>query len=213
MYLAFDTETTGLVNFKIPFDQQTSRMVQLGMILLDEKLEIVSEVGVVIKPEGFTIPEKMTEIHGISQSIAEKYGVPLHAALEVFNSFASVARVYIGHNLKFDKAIVASEFARDTTSLYSWLVHDEYCTMLQSTGICKLPGAHGYKWPKLSEAYKFFFNETLIDSHDALTDVRATVRIYKELMNRQKPNPNYINIPKDCPNPFPKPAPLTSALP
>ena len=37
--------------------------------------------------------------------------------------------------------------------------------------IAKKNGQKGYKWPKLSEAYQYFFNEAFVDAHDALGDV------------------------------------------
>ena len=55
------------------------------------------------------------------------------------------------------------------------------CTMLSSTGILKIKTKQGYKWPKLEECIKFFFDEQLEGAHDALTDVRACIRVYKEL--------------------------------
>ena len=67
----------------------------------------------------------------------------------------------------------------------------EYCTMLQSTNICKIVSNRStYKWPKLEEAYMHFFGEELIGAHDALTDVMACKRIYFEgLNNRQSKIP------------------------
>lgn len=195
MKLFFDTETTGLVNWSIPFDEQEARMVQLGMILTDDNLNTIHEVGLIIKPEGYEIPTGVAAIHGITNEMAMKYGIYSHLALRLFDTLRKQANEFIGHNLKFDKAIVASEMRKlqnDETVLkisdtYIWQEKSEYCTMLESTSICKFKGARGYKWPKLSEAYMYFFNEELIDAHDALTDVRATVRIYKELIKLSQP--------------------------
>lgn len=189
MKLFFDTETTGLVNWKVPFDEQPERMVQLGMILTDDKLNTIHEVGLIIKPEGYLIPPFVSNIHGITNEMANNCGVPVYIALDLFSRFKQQSSEIIGHNIKFDKAIVASEFLRKSSK---WEDKPEYCTMLESTHICQLTGTRGYKWPKLSEAYQYFFNETLEDAHDALTDVRATVRIYKELMNRPQHNPIMI---------------------
>lgn len=63
MKLFFDTETTGLINWKIPFDEQPERMVQLGMILTDDNLNTIHEVGLIIKPEGFLIPPHVAAIN------------------------------------------------------------------------------------------------------------------------------------------------------
>lgn len=183
MKLFFDTETTGLVNWKLPFDQQESRMVQLGMILTDDKFNVIHEVGLIVKPVGYEIPNHVAAIHGITNEIAMKSGVDIKLALGLFKQMHDLCNEHIGHNLKFDKAIVSSEFRRVYS--FPYLEKKEYCTMLESTSICQLKGPRGFKWPKLSEAYHFFFGEPLEDAHDALTDVRATVRIYRELQERK----------------------------
>lgn len=180
MKLFFDTETTGLVNWKIPFDEQTSRLVQLGMILTDDNCNTIHEVGLIIKPEGFEIPTQVAAIHGITNEMAMEWGVDIRMALGLFKHMIDMCDTYIGHNLKFDKAIIASEYKK--ILCFPFIQKAEYCTMLESTPICQLMGSRGYKWPKLSEAYMYFFNEELVDAHDALTDVRATVKIYKELI-------------------------------
>ena len=196
MKLFFDTETTGLAKFNLPPEHPSQpRMVQLGMILIDDQNEIVNEVGLVIKPDGYIISEQVASIHGISQERAMKYGVPVSVALALFMQFHLQAETLIGHNIKFDKLVLQSEFARyfekagvTKPTLFNL---KEYCTMLESTNICKLSNKFksGYKWPKLSEAYNYFFHEELLDAHDALTDVRATVRVYIHLTTPAKKSP------------------------
>lgn len=45
------------------------------------------------------------------------------------------------------------------------------CPMLISTNICKLPGRYGYKWPKVEEAYKFFYpNSDYVEIHRGADD-------------------------------------------
>lgn len=188
MKLFFDTETTGLAKFNLPASSsEQPRLVQLGMILLDDENNVVHEVGLVVRPDGFEIPPMVAAIHGISQDRAMKYGVPISVALGLFVSFQMNAKVIIGHNLKFDKLVVEGElyrfFEKNGVSAPDISASQEYCTMLSTTDICRIPNKNrgGYKWPKLSECYKHFFNEELVDAHDALTDVRATARIYNHL--------------------------------
>lgn len=53
MYLFFDTETTGLPNFKIPFNHESQpHICQLAAILTDQNGKIKSELNAIIKPEG-----------------------------------------------------------------------------------------------------------------------------------------------------------------
>lgn len=59
------------------------------------------------------------------------------------------------------------------------------CPMLISTDICKIRGKRGgYKWPKVQEAYDFFFGKTdYIEQHrgadDALHEAEIVYELYK----------------------------------
>ena len=65
------------------------------------------------------------------------------------------------------------------TSLF---LKPKYCTMKMSTNYCKLPGGkQGFKSPKLSELHQVMFGEGFENAHDALADVRATVRCFWKL--------------------------------
>lgn len=60
--------------------------------------------------------------------------------------------------------------------------------MKAMTPICKLPGTYDdFKWPRLSEAYRFAFNEDFSGAHDAMADVRACLRIYRWIIDNSKP--------------------------
>jgi DNA polymerase-3 subunit epsilon len=185
MKLVFDTETTGLARFDLPLNHPSQpNIVQLGMLILDEKDEIVNEVGLLIKPEGFIISAEMTAIHGVSQERAEKYGVRIKFAIELYLHFFKCCDIIIGHNLKFDKFLIDCELSRLNVAGNGNYIKSEFCTMLTTTPIMNLTQKNGRpKWPKLSECYSYFFNEPLIDAHDALTDVRACARVYKHLIN------------------------------
>ena len=60
------------------------------------------------------------------------------------------------------------------------------CPMLLSTPICKCPNKNraGYKWPKVEEAYKFFFPESNYDelhrgADDALHEAEIVYELHK----------------------------------
>lgn len=190
MYLVFDTETSGLpVWAKDPSDSCQPVMIQIAMLLLDDKYqEVASYYSLVAPRRPFDIHPKAQEAHGISKEQIMRYGVDRDVALRIFSEFYNSSQVRIAHNLKFDSFLINIEtansiiFEEDCTDFES----DDcnFCTMLQSTDICKIPklnGGSGYKWPKLAEVYKFAFNEELQDAHDALVDVRATARVFQWL--------------------------------
>lgn len=55
--------------------------------------------------------------------------------------------------------------------------------MLESVDLCKLPGRYpgNYKWPKLIELHNHLFGCDFEGAHDALDDVKATVKCFFEL--------------------------------
>jgi DNA polymerase III epsilon subunit-like protein len=171
--LTFDTETTG-------FPNKGGRLVQLGALLQDENEKILAEINLLVQPDGFDIPQVCTDIHGISTSDAQQYGVPLIVALSAFNHLAKKATRVVAHNHQFDLAIMQNEFNFVKRELPIEVDLMKFCTMLATTQLCKLPNPRGpgYKWPKLQEAHKFAFNEEFDNAHSAMADVRACSRLY-----------------------------------
>jgi len=180
--LFFDTETNGLVNHKLPSNHPSQpRIVQLAAVLMEGGKEIMS-LSVMIKPDGWSIPAEVEKIHGFTTEYAAGVGISIGAALVAFSEMADRAQVICAHNAGFDKIATESEALKIGLKLPEIYAKKEWFdTMKSSTNICKIPGPYGFKWPKLSEAYQFFFKETLEGAHDALVDVRACARIYKHL--------------------------------
>lgn len=59
------------------------------------------------------------------------------------------------------------------------------CPMKLSTDICKIPSSRGYKWPKVQEAYDFFFGKTdYIEQHRGADDAYHEAEIVYELYKR-----------------------------
>ena len=188
MYLIFDTETSGLPNkFLPPNDANQARVVQLAAVMLDSTYKEVASLNCLIRPEGFNISKEAENIHGISKVKAMQFGVSSVSAIKLFVEFAKGAHKIIAHNIKFDKTLLDIEFSNHNIT-FAWMESKMFCTMLSTTNICKLPKKvnGGFKWPKLSEAYRHFFNEELVNGHDALTDVRATARIFKHLVESKQ---------------------------
>lgn len=186
MHLFFDTETTGLpADWRAPATDLANwpRMVQLAWILSDEDGTIREQKNHIIKPDGFTIPASAATIHGITTEKAYQEGRDLKEVLSEFSGAIDRADSLIAHNIKFDEKIVAAEFARkDIPSNFSQTIR--VCTMLSSTDYCRIPGAYGYKWPKLSELHLTLFHDAFTESHDAAIDVAVCAKCYFELRKR-----------------------------
>ena len=57
------------------------------------------------------------------------------------------------------------------------------CLMERSTNICRIPGKNGgYKWPKVQEAYNYFFpGNDYVESHRGADDAKHEAQIAHEL--------------------------------
>lgn len=193
MILAFDTETTGLPDWGAPSDaDHQPHLVQLAMILMDDDYTERSSVSLMIKPEGWTIPPEISEIHGITDEMAMAFGIPERMAARLYAQlvYGRQARA-VGHNVRFDLRIMRIAMIRAgiTKETLDAQEVESFCTMTAATHIVNLPptekmvaaGFNKPKPPKLAECIQHFFGEELIGAHDALVDVRACVRVFRHL--------------------------------
>jgi DNA polymerase III epsilon subunit-like protein len=179
------------MDYLAPDHPQQARILQIAAILMDEKFKTISKLKTYVVPplKEFEISPKASERNGLTKEFIYKFGVPLPVAMLMFHGLMSQSQYQVGHNIKFDIDMFKHEeilLGSDKSFNMPW--GKEVCTMKLATDICKLPGKYkngSYKWPKLSEAYKHFFNEELIDAHDALADVEATARIFKHLKEKE----------------------------
>jgi DNA polymerase-3 subunit epsilon len=193
--LAFDTETTGLPNFRQPSDDvDQPHLVQLAMILLDDDGEEVSQFDMIIKPEGWVISPEATAIHGISHQKAMRVGISEKVAARLFANLMyglGAPVTALAHNAPFDLRIMRIAMLRAGFTK-EWLDQREpmsFCTMRAATPILNLPPtpkmvAAGFNKPKsanLGECVQHFFSEALDGAHNALVDVRACVRVYRHI--------------------------------
>ena len=184
MILFFDTETTGLVDFKAsPTSVNQPHLVQLGCILSANNGEEISRLSLTVKPEGYEIPDNM--VHGITNAAALKGGVRLVNVINLFANLCDIADLIVCHNYKFDSIVMQAECHRIGVR-DPFLTKKTFCTMLESTSVCCIPAKwnKGYKWPKLEEAYEFFFNTSMEGAHNALCDVEATKKIFFALLHK-----------------------------
>lgn len=195
--LIFDTETTGKADFKAPaIAPQQPKLVQLGALLID--LETGRELGscdLIVYPSSWEIPQEVALIHGVTQQIAEDVGLDLDHVTNVFESMVRAADVVVCHNTAFDTIVMRRAVAMAQIANSGEVGDDPFegksivCTMKASTEVVKKKGKRplhdkDYKWPKLAECMKFFFDEELEGAHNAIVDCRATARILMELVER-----------------------------
>lgn len=189
--LFFDTETTGLVvEGRDPTHPSQPMPVQLGMKLDASNRKEMGAFNFLIRTDGWDINPRATEVTGIDNAMADRFGIDLIPGMEAFFDMIENVDIAVAHNARFDVTVI-----RRATQVYCEKTGCTYfdpfenvqvvCTMLASMNIVKAkPKRNGqWKWPKLEECVKYFFSETLVGAHDALTDVRATARVFYQLQD------------------------------
>lgn len=188
MYLFFDTETTGLPKrWDVPVTEVDNwpRLVQLAWIMCDDDGTVKESRDVIVRPEGFEIPESVSNLHGITTAIANEKGKPLVEVMEEFAAKIDEASLLVGHNISFDECIVGAEFER-LRMMTTLFLKPKCCTMKGSKEYCQLPAknGNGFKSPRLSELHQVLFGTGFDNAHNALADVEATARCFWELKKR-----------------------------
>lgn len=185
MYLFFDTETNGLPKSEIVNGTKRTvypRVIQLAWLLLDDDLNEVESFCQLIYPDGWSIPvDKFWIDNGYSTEKNTLYGVTMPTALYQFANAIDQCHTMVAHNIAFDSPVLASEFQRYGISANN-KTSAKICTMKATTEYCAISSNRGgFKWPKLIELHEKLFGVGFDGAHDALEDVRATVRCFIEL--------------------------------
>lgn len=199
MILVFDTETTGLPDFKArSADPIQPHLVQLALVLYADDGSEVSGQSVIIRPDGWEITPELTAIHGISHECAMDEGIPEIDAVTMFVMAQAQSSLRVAHNESFDRRILRIAMTRAGLER-DFIEHIEarpsYDTCRTAQPVVNLPptdkmilrGMLGPKPPKLEECIKHFFGDALPGAHDALIDARACGRVYWHLNPIVKP--------------------------
>lgn len=182
----FDVETTGLpISWKESYSNINNwpYVIQLAYIVSYNENEVSIEQDVILKPDGFEVPNESTKIHGISNEQAIIEGSDRKEVLENFVSVIIDANYIVAHNTNFDINVLRCEFLRNNIEDPFQKDLSIICTMNKSTNFCKIPSEYGdYKWPSLQELYYKLFNKYFSDAHNAKQDVRVTFECFWELV-------------------------------
>lgn len=186
MLLVADTETSGLWRDELdPLDPSQPHMVQLGAQLFDLQYRRRGHLNVLIKPEGWEIETEAADVHGITTQSCHRYGISLIAALATFQGMVACSSRIIGHHIEFDRKIIAAAIHRAGGTGVWWARCGSkmFCTMEAATPVLKIQGDFGDKFPTLEEAVTRLSPETPKPSHDADTDIGATIAVYRALID------------------------------
>ena len=179
MNLFFDTETTGLPYGKPLEDPAYPWPVEIAAILATPKNETVSSFRVIIKPDGWVIPEVVTKIHNISESYATRYGMDLPLALTIFEAYLQQADTVLAWNISFDAGIIKSAALRLKTD--NPLENQRLTDLMHETSAFL-----GLGRMSLTKAYDWMFKRPVPQAHTAMGDALACQAIWKKISRQEK---------------------------
>ena len=215
---AFDTEMTGLPPEELisikpdawPF------IIQLSYILYDTETNSVKIFNKYIDiPDDVIISKGSIDVHHITKktiaNVPSENKATIKDALNEFFQVIKQADIVVGHHVIYDRKIVIAELLRlsekkNSPQIQYMMDNNNFeCTMTKTKNICNLKykdknGKYKIKRPKLLEAYKYFFGNTLNEKklHNALVDAVVCLRVfckYKYSIDICEKNPiitNYI---------------------
>lgn len=200
-----DTECDKKIQFKLrSHDPAQPHLLQLAAMTVeidpDGNAQCTHEMSSLIKPDGWAIDERLVNddgeksafaVNGITQARAEAEGRPLAEVLAQFDEefIVPVCDVY-AFSANWDRRMMRiaaaqcwgeGQHPRKGQPAPAW-----WCIMQTLKPICGLPPSQkmldwnmrGPKTPSLMEAHQHAFGEGFDGAHDAMNDLRATLRLW-----------------------------------
>lgn len=165
-YVVFDIETTGL-------DTKRDRILEIGAVKVEDGI-VIEEFDQMMNP-GVPIPPVVSNINHIYDDMVQDKPFP-GVVLQQFYDFYKDCDYIIGHNAKrFDYPFLESEYIR-------YYVKAEPITVKDTIWVArsKVKGLRSYSLAALCRIFQIENK----DAHRALSDVYATLEVYKELLKR-----------------------------
>ena len=184
----YDVETTGLpirINRRLNYNNLESfnncRLVSISWIITDNINNIIEKGTYYVKPDNFEVSQQSINIHGLTNQFLDENGESIHNIIDliknIFTEKYEIIKI-VSHNIDFDINVLKSELVRYNYSDLLIKINDieTYCTMLKSQSVMRVN-----KWPKLSEAYRYFYDEDITNAHQAEYDTLYCYKIFKKL--------------------------------
>ena len=171
--LVFDFETTGVNPF-------TDDIIEIGAIkleLIEGNYEIVDELSVLVK-QPTNLPEKITEITGITDEMLNLDGVSRSEAFEMFKRLYTPESLLIAYNIQFDIWFLINLFKKEEDP--SFTIKND---LLDAMAVYKDFHPYPHRLESALERYPV----GVPNSHRASDDAKATYLLLKK-MERELPS-------------------------
>ena len=162
--IVFDTETTGL---SVSKDRIVELSAQKFKIEANKELTLIDELHQYIKPP-FPMPEKATEINGITDEMLEDQLIEEDAFVDIYHFFGERPQILSGYNSPFDIRFLTEMYKRQEKNLMPQAELD-VCKMAKD----KVRMAENYKLETIAGIYGMKGD----DFHTASADTDYTAKL------------------------------------
>ena len=162
----FDTETTDIYGYIISY----------AIVIQDMDTNKTEEIYDFLNPKA-KISEEAYEVHKIKQEDIEHKPTFAEKKEELLQIFDNLDMV-VGHNVLYDFGVLKRELERAEhfPNIIDIPIFD---TMYYSADVVVLEKK---KMPRLEECVAFFFGKQNVNYHDALEDVKMTLKVFNRLL-------------------------------
>jgi len=173
--LSFKTETSGLPLWRARSnDKGQPHIVRLAAVLCDGKTqEVIDQMDVIIRPEGWEIPKETIDVHGVTNQHANENGISEAAAVEMFIKLCGDS-VRVSSNKQFNQRIIRIALKRYATEEQQekWAEKENhFCAMKMAKDDI------GNKQITLTEAHRHYTSQ-IVSGADSLDNAKLASRIY-----------------------------------
>ena len=167
-FVVVDVETTGLDSFK-------DKIIEIGAIKVHKGQDTQETYQVLVKIDK-KIPQKATEINGITDEMLQKDGIPIEDALKGFKDFIGNLPT-VAYNADFDKDFINN--AAERIGMKNIIKRPTCALKLARRAY---PGLKSYKQAEIVRIAGF----DIQGLHRSLADCKATALIYVNAVQRVK---------------------------
>lgn len=184
-YLVFDTETSGLFDFRKSADAPGQpRLASFCSLEVDENFEITDTFNTLVQPSGWEITPEAAAINGLTKERCEAEGVDIRDVLQYYQMQIEAGRVLLAYNAQFDTKVMRREFRLlELPDLFETTPNICVMRACHTIGIPKLGEKKG-GFPKLSDSYAHLLGKPMGKMHEAFADALACYKIAAELQKR-----------------------------
>lgn len=177
-YVVFDVETSGLTDNTLPAEHPSQpRLAHLAMVCLDHNLEITRQEDLYARCDGWTMPDELLEINGLTTRFLLDHGRPIGQLLDLYEEAILDGYVMVAYNAQFDLKIMRGELRRGGRPDY----------FEQTPNICLMRAFK--EWRKIFKGYKLtdactYLGIDYVRHHRAPADALAAVEVFRKLRER-----------------------------